>query len=414
MKNLYDILEIGREATNAEIKAAYKRLAAEYHPDRNNEAGAEERFKEINQAYQILSDFYLRLQYEKELDAASGVGIESNRAEPEPVGKTEEIPVQEEVVEKEAPPAFGLKWKLAILATPILILLGIGVLKFVVVGFGDQAEAVPVVELSNDSIVVEAVPTVEKASKTVSVWELKRMAVANPDHCILYIDSIKGLDDYKPEMEKIRQEAVRQLPQKTAYFFETNECERAEKSFELLKAVTGKALSAHLQKQLDFYRCRCAIEVKDFTKAMNILADMEQRYKHQYSILAAKAQVIHYGLNQPKEALTFYKKARLLYEYQTIDQKFLAYWKPDFKTLSAATLIANEAEVYASLGEQEKAKLTALESIALDSNQALPYEIIGNSFIKEENTWGACKYWRKALENGSSSATDSLLKYCEE
>ena len=52
----YDILGVGKNATPEEIKKAFRKLALEFHPDRNKDKGAEARFKEINEAYQVLSD----------------------------------------------------------------------------------------------------------------------------------------------------------------------------------------------------------------------------------------------------------------------------------------------------------------------------------------------------------------------
>ena len=61
----YEILEIHRSASSDDIKKSYKRLAFEYHPDRNpGNSNAEERFKVINEAYQILSDPDKRARYD--------------------------------------------------------------------------------------------------------------------------------------------------------------------------------------------------------------------------------------------------------------------------------------------------------------------------------------------------------------
>ncbi len=56
MKDYYAILGVPRNASQEEIKRAYKRLARQYHPDVNKSPEAEERFKEINEAYAVLSD----------------------------------------------------------------------------------------------------------------------------------------------------------------------------------------------------------------------------------------------------------------------------------------------------------------------------------------------------------------------
>jgi len=55
-KNYYKILGISRTASEDDIKKAYRKLALKYHPDKNKAPGAEERFKEVAEAYEVLSD----------------------------------------------------------------------------------------------------------------------------------------------------------------------------------------------------------------------------------------------------------------------------------------------------------------------------------------------------------------------
>ena len=61
----YEVLGLARSATGDEIKRAFRKLAMEFHPDRNAEAGAEARFKEINEAYEVLSDPDKRAAYDR-------------------------------------------------------------------------------------------------------------------------------------------------------------------------------------------------------------------------------------------------------------------------------------------------------------------------------------------------------------
>ena len=62
--DLYAILGIERSASPDEMKKAYRRLARKYHPDVNNDDDAAERFKEINLAYEVLSDPQKKQQYD--------------------------------------------------------------------------------------------------------------------------------------------------------------------------------------------------------------------------------------------------------------------------------------------------------------------------------------------------------------
>ena len=55
-RDFYKILGVSRNATEDELKKAYRKLALKYHPDKNQDPGAEEKFKEIAEAYSVLSD----------------------------------------------------------------------------------------------------------------------------------------------------------------------------------------------------------------------------------------------------------------------------------------------------------------------------------------------------------------------
>lgn len=71
-KSLYETLEITDSASESEIKKAYRKLARQYHPDVNKDPKAEEKFKEINSAYEILSDKKKKQQYDMHGDSMFG------------------------------------------------------------------------------------------------------------------------------------------------------------------------------------------------------------------------------------------------------------------------------------------------------------------------------------------------------
>lgn len=75
-KDYYEILGVGRDATAEEIRKAYRRLARKYHPDVNNEPDAEQKFKEVKEAYEVLGDEQQRARYDQfgHTDGPSGFG----------------------------------------------------------------------------------------------------------------------------------------------------------------------------------------------------------------------------------------------------------------------------------------------------------------------------------------------------
>jgi molecular chaperone DnaJ len=76
-RDYYEVLEVSKDVNDSELKKAYRKLALKYHPDRNKSPDAEDKFKEISEAYAILSDPKKRQQY----DRFGHAGIDSRYTE---------------------------------------------------------------------------------------------------------------------------------------------------------------------------------------------------------------------------------------------------------------------------------------------------------------------------------------------
>src|SRR3990172_968670 len=80
-RDYYDILGVPRSSSEEDIKKAYRKLAREHHPDmvaKEGKAEAEKRFKEINEAYQVLSDPEKKRMYDQFGHAGTGAGAGGN------------------------------------------------------------------------------------------------------------------------------------------------------------------------------------------------------------------------------------------------------------------------------------------------------------------------------------------------
>src|SRR4030067_1363082 len=64
-RDYYEVLGVSKNASKDEVKSAYRKLAMQYHPDKNKSPDAEEKFKEISEAYAVLSDQGKRQQYDQ-------------------------------------------------------------------------------------------------------------------------------------------------------------------------------------------------------------------------------------------------------------------------------------------------------------------------------------------------------------
>lgn len=82
-RDYYEVLGLGRDASDEEVKKAYRKMARQYHPDVNKASDAEAKFKEVKEAYDVLSDGQQRARYDQygHIDPNQGMGAASAEVE---------------------------------------------------------------------------------------------------------------------------------------------------------------------------------------------------------------------------------------------------------------------------------------------------------------------------------------------
>jgi curved DNA-binding protein CbpA len=127
-KDLYKLLGLPRDASQDDVQQAHRKLIRKHHPDVNpGEHSAEERFKEIQQAYEVLSNPEKRREYDKRFSTSSRGNAERSRAEAasrRTVGSTTYTSTEQ--VSRNRGPLFSLGYLLGIaLVAVVLVLLAV-------------------------------------------------------------------------------------------------------------------------------------------------------------------------------------------------------------------------------------------------------------------------------------------------
>lgn len=125
--NFYRVLGVSPGASPKEIKMAYLKLAKQFHPDANDSPTAEERFKEISAAYEVLSDVKERAEYDQFSSAVTVRGQQSSQMHPAYSRKTAGQQQRSRGVVGFLDLVFARKGMYVLLASPVLVVLYLGV-----------------------------------------------------------------------------------------------------------------------------------------------------------------------------------------------------------------------------------------------------------------------------------------------
>ncbi len=362
--NYYSVLAIDRKASKKEIKDAYKKLAMQYHPDRNNGTKeSEEQFKRINEAYTVLSDPAKKLIYDQQLDFASYQ--QYTRYTPETAKYTKHYsPKHQSAVNleqlkndyNERNKVNGAKsgWSnVLFMGTVFLVFITATILYF----------------------------SMAKQLNAVNYYDNAVLLLKDKD----YTASLKELDKALEKNKKFSE----------AYYL------RAEIRY-ILKQDLNLAVSDYTQaftykpKLINdstlLHRALCYYNLQEFN---NALADLDKALK----------------LNPTYDSLIYYRGATYaqLFKYKEALEIFnnLADFSPQFeKTYSARAFCLSH------LGRHKEVLPDLNRAITADSTNHTYLLLRGNTYFELNQTQEACKDWSKALLYGAKAADQMLQKHC--
>lgn len=406
MINYYHILGISKKASPAEIKAAFRKLALRYHPDKNpDNTYAEERFKEINQAYQVLSDSQqkarhdLALSYEDlhaqlqnaTFDAASIVDSHpSSRDRRYRRGRPVQPHFQPPTPAPRHQNLVATVWAFGIFV--VIALLGVGLNSYS--NYQHEQLIVRQQELANSIY--------EKADQFFQAGDYH--------HSLQLLHTVNEHYHIPYHAGRLKQQIIGRLEEEGNLMYEQEQYEEAAGYFQLLidHALTYNPL--HYAKLTSSYEM-----VGNYPAAIRAY---KQVIEAEPATIEARNRLAMLLFQQEKyeEALRFYQEAGEIVsrEYKTrYGEAYAIAMDPSRTPLSHYQLHCGLGETYAMLGMHKQADKALKWAVFLRPKSPEAYYLQGNNFYTDKQTRSACKAWTQASHYGSKEAEEQLKTHCK-
>ncbi|WP_026135599.1 tetratricopeptide repeat protein [Nafulsella turpanensis] len=410
MINYYHILGVSRRSSAKEIKEAYRQLALRYHPDRNpGSSYAEERFKEISHAYQVLKNPLKKEQHDHMLDyqdfqaqtiqpqqeqAYKQASNGASYSPPPYTGRRQRNPYSWQPYH--TPPFVSRRqnmvataWAFGIFFAIAAIVMGLGGYQ----SYQHEKELAEQAALS-ESIYEKAVLFYQKQNYADALAMLKSL---NKDYSLSY------------EAGLLRQQILGELEQEANQHFEQANYKRAAELFELLAQNQPGYNALTYAKLVNSYEM-----TEDYEKAIRTYKKVVKA--EPFTIEArTRMAALFLKMENYEEALKQYHDATniVVQEYQNLyGQAYALVVNPVKTPESHYQLHCGLGQTYTRLGMHKKAQKALDWAIFLRPENPTAYLLQGQNFFQWRQKEDACAAWAKAAELGSKEAKEAFRTHC--
>ncbi|MFY0687313.1 MAG: DnaJ domain-containing protein [Cyclobacteriaceae bacterium] len=383
MSTYYDILELELNASELEIKAAFKKLALKYHPDRHSgSTEMEERFKEINQAYQVLSNPYQKARYDLQLKFPSSTQAYSYREQtysPPPPRSTYSTRVD---------------YKENLRATGYAFLFTLVVASVVMTFIG--------VKYLYDTMKMEEW-LAERRGQYDQVQKLYASGDYDPAFSIL--NELGVFQPSEEDMADFKQQFTQEMIDKGQYYFINRDFAEALLYLDILEKHTNIP-------RLTLQESR-AIAYRELNKPRESLKVYSQLLILGYTSIGnylEMAEIYRDQLNEMEEARRYFEMA---------NQAAIEYYKSAYGEAYPIVLSGRHlqplhyrlyvglAEIYLATNQPEKAVSATKWNIRVWPERPHSYMIAAKGYFAMEDFDNACENYRKGVQRGSIEIFDA-------
>lgn len=408
MINYYHILGISKNASPAEIKSAYRKLALRYHPDKNpDNTYAEDRFKEINQAYQVLNDSQqkarhdLALSYEDlhaQLQNATFNAASVVNSAPKSAGRDPRYR-RGRAAQTHFRPASPVSKRQNIVATAwafgifvIIAILGVGLNSYS--NYQQEQLFARQQELANS--------VYEKADQFFQAGDYH--------HSLQLLHTVNEYYNAPSHAGRLKQQIINKLEEEGNQLYAQEQYGEAAEHYQLLVDHQLTYNPLHYAKLVNCYEM-----IRDYPSA--ILAYKEVIAAEPETIEARnRLAAIFFRQQQYEEALRYYQEASNIVsqEYQNhYGEGYALAMDPGRTPQSHYQLHCGLGETYTLLGMHKQADKALKWAIFLRPEDPEAYYLQGNNFFTDKQAPLACKAWASASRHGSGEAEEQLKNHCK-
>lgn len=399
MVNYYHILGLSQTATQAEIKAAYRKLALRYHPDKNDgNSYAEERFKQINEAYQTLSNPRKKSRHDWSLEYEQHQQVfQAPQAQPAQARQQRRRRPRPPHARQQPSPQFNSRqnvvataWAFAIFFLVALLVVGISLWN----SYNLEQK-----EVQQNQEALQAFLEAEQSF--------------DQGNYSLTFQLIKPLMNNKtmaPKATQLREQVLDSMEAEGLRSFQQGNFRQATEVLQLLADQAQEYRPTALAHLVASYEA-----LQDYEGAIRGYKSVIRAEPRTIEARNRLARIYAEQYKDFQTALQYYQQASEL----VIDQYKSEYGKayplvvnPASTPESHYQLHSGIAQVYISQGRLAEAEAALKWAIFLRPEDPLAYYLMGIKYREEKDLEKACSAWKEALARGSQQAADYLAEYC--
>ncbi len=393
MKNYYTILGIRSTSNVAEIKAAYKKLAKAYHPDKNpGNPEAEEKFKLINEAYQTLTDYNKRSRYDAQFQTPSPQHRKNYSRERRSNSRSYSQPSQEEQYYKIDKTYFRNQ------GLTLLVFVVIAGLCLIVIQSFRYFEGL---ERTRQYDII--------TSNLYSIDSLFSSGKVTEAFSILHALTKKGSIDLR--IQNAHDSLINNLQRRATIKYGSQQFSSAITDYFLLRQYEEPK---RLETTLKIAQCQYALE--NYNEAVVVLKEIDKERPNDLELLYEISLIYLNNIHNANEALHYLSRGKVLIEQSSMEKignSFHFSINPEDTPEIYYEIFEAHAEVNVALGNFNEVIEDCNFAIHLRSSKSKPYKLRAMANIGNNTLESVCVDLQKAKERGDQETADLEKKYCQ-